>query len=126
MYKIKYVTITDSVFHLFFSWWIVYLDNFEIEDYVFVALHDCQNPADRLTQEESAAIHLYTMQFQGGPSLYLLFNQSSRAELKPWFPFLKLFLTALYEWPSKIRNIWRGVKNFDWKFKMQNCSIRKY
>ena len=44
----------------------------EIEDYVYVALHNCQNPADGLTQEESASIHLYTMEFDGGPSLYLL------------------------------------------------------
>ncbi len=29
-----------------------------IEDNVFVALHNCQNPADDLTQEESASIHL--------------------------------------------------------------------
>ncbi len=76
----------------------------EIEDNVFVALHNCQNPADDLTQQESASIHLYTMQFDGGPSFYFLLNQSLRAEnreeLKPWFSFLKLFLTALYKLPG--------------------------
>ena len=89
----------------------------EIEDNVFVALHNCQNPADDLTQEESASIHLYTMQFHGGPSLYLLLNQSLRAEnreeLKPWFSFLKLFLTALHKLPSQSKTVWRGVKNVD-------------
>lgn len=88
-----------------------------IEDYVFIALHNCQNPVDDLTQEESASIHLYTMQFSGGPSLYLLLNQSLRAEnreeLKSWFSYLKLFLTALYKLPSQSRTVWRGVKNID-------------
>ena len=89
----------------------------EIEDNVFVALHNCQKPPDGLTQEESASIHLYTMQFDGGPSLYLLLNQSLRAEnreeLTPWFPFLKLFLTALYKLPSHSKTVWRGIKNVD-------------
>jgi hypothetical protein len=89
----------------------------EIEDNVFVALHNCRNPGDDLNQQESASIHLYTMQFQGGPSLYLLLNQALRAEnrqeLKPWFLFLKLFLTALHKLPSESRTILRGVKNVD-------------
>ncbi len=87
----------------------------DIEAHIFVALQNCQNPADELTQDESASIHLYTMQFNGGPSLYHLLNQSLRAEnrdeLKPWFSFLKLFLTALYKLPSQSKTIWRGVKN---------------
>ncbi len=89
----------------------------DIQDYVYVALHNCQNPADDLTQEESASIHLYTMQFHGGPSLYILLNQSLRAEnrdeLIPWFSFLKLFLTALHKLPSHSEIVWRGVKNID-------------
>ncbi len=89
----------------------------EIEDNIFVALHNCQNPADGLNQQESASIHLYTMQFDGGPSLYLLLNQSlrteNREELIPWFSYLKLFLTALYKLPSQSKTVWRGVKNID-------------
>jgi len=89
----------------------------EIEDNIFVALHNCQKPSDDLTQEESASIHLYTMQFDGEPSLYLLLNQSlrteNREELKPWFLFLKLFLTALYKLPSHSKTVWRGIKNVD-------------
>jgi hypothetical protein len=89
----------------------------DIKEYVFVALHNSQNPADDLTQQESASIHLYTMQFHGGPSLYTLLNQSLRAEnreeLKPWFSFLKLFLTALYKLPSQSQIVWRGIKNVD-------------
>ncbi|CAF1114206.1 unnamed protein product, partial [Rotaria sordida] len=89
----------------------------EIEDNVFVALHNCQNPADGLSQQESASIHLYTMQLDGGPSLYLLLNQSLRAEnrqeLTPWFSFLKLFLTALHKLPSQSGTVWRGIRDVD-------------
>ncbi|CAF4745777.1 unnamed protein product [Rotaria sp. Silwood1] len=89
----------------------------EIEDNVFVALHNCQNPADGLAQQESASIHLYTMQFSGGPSLYLLLNRSLRAEnreeLKPWFSYLKLFLTALYKLSSQSGIVWRGIRDVD-------------
>ncbi|CAF3414477.1 unnamed protein product, partial [Rotaria sp. Silwood2] len=45
------------------------------------------------------------MHFDGGPSLYLLLNRSLRAairdDLKPWFLYLKLFLTALHKLPSQ-------------------------
>ncbi|CAF4312428.1 unnamed protein product, partial [Rotaria sordida] len=89
----------------------------DIEDNVFVALHNRQNPADGLSQQESASIHLYTMQFDGGPSLYLLLNQSLRAEnrqeLRPWFSFLKLFLTALHKLPSQTEIVWRGIRDVD-------------
>jgi hypothetical protein len=89
----------------------------EIQDYVYVALHNCQNPPDDLTQQESASIHLYTMQFHGGPSLYHSLNQSlrteSRDQLIPWFSFLKLFLTALHKLPSHSKTVWRGVRDVD-------------
>jgi hypothetical protein len=88
-----------------------------IEDYVFIALYNCQNPVDGLDQQESASIHLYTIQFSGGPSLYKLLNQSlrteNRDELKPWFLFLKLFFIALYKLPSQNKIVWRGIKNID-------------
>ncbi|CAF2033923.1 unnamed protein product [Rotaria magnacalcarata] len=89
----------------------------EIEDYVYVAVHNCQYPADGLTQQEAASIYLYTMQFDGESSLYVLLNQSLRAEkreiLRPWFSFLKLFLTALYRLPSHSGIVWRGVRGVD-------------
>jgi hypothetical protein len=92
-----------------------------IQDNVFLALHNCQNPADGLTQDESASIYLYTMQFRGGPSLYQLLNQSLRAEnredLIPWFSFLKLFLTALHKLPSQSERVWRGVRDVDLSIK---------
>ncbi|CAF3314654.1 unnamed protein product [Rotaria socialis] len=95
----------------------------EIEDHIFIALNNCQNPAEELTQDESASIHLYTMQFDGGCSLYSLLNESLRAEnrgeLLPWFSFLKLFLTALHKLPSRSGIVWRGIKgvNLSSKYK---------
>ena len=89
----------------------------EIEDNVFVALHNCLQPADGLDQQQSAAIHLYTMEFDSGPSVYKVLNRSLRAEnrqeLKPWFSFLKLLLTALHKLPSESKTIWRGIKDVD-------------
>ncbi|CAF4036376.1 unnamed protein product, partial [Rotaria sordida] len=89
----------------------------EIEDNVLVALHNCQSPADGLNQQESASIHLYTMEFDSGLSLYVVLNESLRAEnrgdLKPWFSYLKLFLTALHKLPSQSRRVWRGVRDVD-------------
>ncbi|CAF4677991.1 unnamed protein product [Rotaria sp. Silwood2] len=89
----------------------------EIEGYIFVAMHNCQSPAEGVTHNESASIYLYTMVFDGGPSLYLLLNESLRVEnrgkLIPWFSFLKLFLTALHKLPSYSGIVWRGIRGVD-------------
>jgi hypothetical protein len=89
----------------------------EIEGNVWVAKENCKNPADGLSQDESASIHLYTMQFGSDLSLYHALNKNLRSEnrqtLKPWFSFLKLFLTALYKLPSQTQTVWRGVRGED-------------
>jgi hypothetical protein len=88
-----------------------------LEENVWIAKHNCQNPEDGLTQDESAAIHIYTMQFASGDSLYVVLNQTLRAErrncLVPWFKFLKLFITALFKLESVKGVVWRGVKDID-------------
>lgn len=61
-------------------------------------------PEDALTSDESAAIYLYTLEWDVHEhSLYVLLNQtlrlSDRTKLKPWFKYLKLFLTALFKLP---------------------------
>ncbi|CAF1203588.1 unnamed protein product [Rotaria sordida] len=95
----------------------------EIKDNVMIALQNSQNPADGLTQDESASIHLYTMQFDRGPSLFELLNQSLRDEnrqnLKLWFPYLKLFCTALYKLPSQSIRVWCGIRDVDLTAKYQ-------
>jgi hypothetical protein len=59
-----------------------------------------------LTQDESAAIYLYTMP----TSFCLRLNETLRAKnrnaLKPWFNFLKLFITALEKLPSTSETVW--------------------
>ncbi|CAF1201476.1 unnamed protein product [Didymodactylos carnosus] len=89
----------------------------DLQDYVKLSLHNCKKPAEGLTQDEAASIQLYTIEFDGGPSLYQELNDALRAEkrenLKPWFSYLKLFLTALYKLPSKTETIFRGVKHVD-------------
>ncbi|CAF3064771.1 unnamed protein product [Rotaria sp. Silwood2] len=83
----------------------------------WVAKENCQQSLEGLTQDESASIHLYTMQFDGGPSLFYVLNRTLRAEnrqdLQPWFSFLKLFLTALHKLPSHAQTVWRGVRDVD-------------
>ncbi|CAF1535196.1 unnamed protein product, partial [Didymodactylos carnosus] len=83
--------------------------------WVYVAKQNCQNPVDGLTQDESAAIFLYTMDWTPSKqSLYYQLNQTLRSEdrekLIPWFSYLKLFLTALYTLPSVKSVVWRGIK----------------
>ncbi|CAF1467171.1 unnamed protein product [Adineta steineri] len=82
---------------------------------VEIAKRNSRKPADDLTSDESAAIHLYTMQWpQPNESLYTLLNKNLRSKnretLVSWFCFLKLFLTALYKLPSIKSTIWRGVR----------------
>ncbi len=84
-----------------------------IEGNVWVAKENSKNPANGLSQDESASIQLYTMQFDSEPSLYEVLNKAlcdeNRQSLKPWAAFLKLFLTALHKIPSCTQTVWRGV-----------------
>jgi hypothetical protein len=86
-------------------------------EYVLKALESTPDyPADGLTRDESASIRLYTMEWTGEKSsFYTVLNQtlntSNRQDLKPWFKYLKLFLTALAKIPcSPPQTVWRGVK----------------
>jgi hypothetical protein len=57
------------------------------------------------------------MQFDTDPSFYSLLNSTLRGEnrdnLKPWFAYLKLFLTALHKLESHPQTVWRGVRGVD-------------
>ena len=88
--------------------------------HIWVAKQNSKNPSDGLTQDESAAIRLYTMEWDAGSddvhsSLYAQLNrtlkQVDRTKLRPWFRYLKLFLTALAKLPPAPRQtVWRGVR----------------
>lgn len=89
----------------------------DLESYVWIAKENSKNPANGLTQDESASIHLYTVEFDCGPSLYQLLNKAlrdiNRQSVKLWNSFLKLFLTALHKLPSYSEMVWRGVRGED-------------
>ncbi|CAF3982487.1 unnamed protein product [Rotaria sp. Silwood1] len=80
----------------------------------WIAKNASKNPADGLSSDESAAIHLYTMEVKAR-SLYSILNEMlrdrDRRKLKPWFSYLKLFITALFNIQScSAKVIYRGVK----------------
>ncbi|CAF1309004.1 unnamed protein product, partial [Rotaria sp. Silwood1] len=87
-----------------------------VQSHAYVAKQRCTNPADGLTQDESASIMLYTM----GPKpldkcLYFVLNDTLRSpereqKLKPWYLYLRLFLTALFRLPLLPTYAYRGVK----------------
>jgi hypothetical protein len=87
-----------------------------IQSYAYVAKERCKNPpANGLTSDESASITLYSMGWEPlDKCLYFVLNTTlrsvDRGNLKPWFLYLKLFLTALSRLPSIYRSVFRGVK----------------
>jgi hypothetical protein len=92
--------------------------------YVQMALHETpEAPPDGLTIDESAAIRLYTMEWDGPHrSLYSMLNHTlkkdDREHLRPYYKYLKLLLTALVKLPCVPScTIWRGVtKNLSTEF----------
>lgn len=77
------------------------------------AKQSCRSSSDHgLTQDESAAIYLYTME-GGNNSFYRSLNKTLRTEDRraaiPWFPYLKLLDTAFQKLPTVKKNVWRGV-----------------
>ena len=86
-----------------------------VKTYAYVAKERCKNPADGLTQDESAAIMLYTMGWVPlDKCLYVVLNATLRSKdrekLTPWFLYLRLFLNALFRLPSISRTVFRGVR----------------
>jgi hypothetical protein len=92
--------------------------------YVQMALNETPEvPPDGLTIDESAAIRLYTIEWDGSHrSLYSMLNRTlkkdDREHLRPYFKYLKLLLTALVKLPCvPPLTIWRGVtKNMSAEF----------
>ena len=67
-------------------------------------------PAASLSEDEAGAVHLYTLE----SPLYKQMNQHlrrrDRSAFKPFFPFLRLLLTALQKLPRADVVVYRGVK----------------
>lgn len=82
-------------------------------NYMITAKEKCNRDSLLLTQDESAAIYLYTI--PGIPfyfSLNTALRSRNRSQLERWYAFLQIFTTALNKLPSTKATIWRGV-NFD-------------
>jgi hypothetical protein len=84
--------------------------------YVKMALDETpREPPDGLTIDESAAIRLYTIEWnEQHRSLYSMLNhtlkKADRVDLRPYFRYMKLFLTALVKLPCvPPLAVWRGV-----------------
>jgi hypothetical protein len=96
----------------------------DLSSYVQMALDETPaEPPDGLTIDESAAIRLYTIEWSGKHrSLYSMLNHTlkkdSREHLRPYFKYMKLFLTALAKLPCvPPSTVWRGVtKNVSTEF----------
>ncbi|CAF2751545.1 unnamed protein product [Rotaria sp. Silwood2] len=87
----------------------------EVERMVWIVKHNCVNPPGNLLPDESASIMLYTLEWEPREnSFYMVFNNTLRAEnrllIKPWFLYMKLFITALSKIRSEHRFLYRGVK----------------
>ena len=76
----------------------------ELKQNISIAKMNSTEPKNELTPDESAAIHLYTMEWDTREnSLYMVLNQTlrvaDRTKLRPWFKYLKLFLTGFFKLP---------------------------
>ena len=90
----------------------------EVQSYAYIAKQRCKQPADGLTQDQSASIMLYTMSWEPvDECLYFVLNSTLRIrtpdrqqKLKPWHLYLRLFLSALFRLPLYRKPIYRGVR----------------
>jgi hypothetical protein len=92
------------------------LDGIDVK--IIVAKENAQQRYGILSVEESAVVQLYTMEaIPHDRSLYYILNKTlrsaNRRDLIPWFPYLKLLMTALWKLPSVRGTVWRGIKHVD-------------
>ena len=63
-----------------------------------------------MTEQEIAAVHFYTQEGPFYPALNAALRDADRAALKPFFPYLKLVITALHKLPRVRDSVYRGIK----------------
>lgn len=89
----------------------------DVRRHAYAAKQKCRNPADNLTQDESASIMLYTMEWKPlDKCLYYVLNKTLRTkdfekQLEFWYLYLRLFLNALHRLPTIATIAYRGVKS---------------
>ncbi|CAF1372738.1 unnamed protein product [Adineta ricciae] len=92
----------------------------DIMKYVDDAKQKCNRQINLLTWDESAAIYLYTMSTPFFSALNDTLRAEDRHALKPWFPFLRLFLNALEKLPSSATTVWRAVSGDTDNYSLQD------
>eukprot|EP00729_Bicosta_minor_P024848 gene24848-30236_t len=70
---------------------------------------DKKGDLGELTQDMAAAIYVYTCESPFYKQLNTLLRDEDRTALQPFFPYLRLLLTALRRLPKIERNVYRGV-----------------
>ena len=95
-----------------------------IKVYAIQAKKDCTKNTE-LTDDKSAAIYLYTMQTSFHSKLNDVLRTEDREKIKPWFAYLKLFITALHKLPSLAITVYRGVAS-DIQFNFKNNPVQTW
>ena len=88
----------------------------DLQQKVTLAKARVSSVVDNLSLDESAAICLYSMEWQPYElCLYCVLNATLRQkdpeQLKPWLHFFKLLTTALQRLPSQHVTVYRGIKS---------------
>ena len=88
-----------------------------LDRYIKYAKEHCdKSDVHDLKTDESAAIYLYTIEWDGNQfgSLYFILNGDLRSGIQSrqrrWFTYLKLLVTALEKLPSVNDDVWRILK----------------
>ncbi|CAF1035996.1 unnamed protein product [Adineta ricciae] len=85
----------------------------DLDRNIWISKQHSKSSSHGLTHDEAASITIYTMEMDGN-SLYRVLNKALRSEnrdhIKPWLPYLKLFMTALNKLPSYQGVVWRGIQ----------------
>jgi hypothetical protein len=90
----------------------------DMDSYAFMAVEKAEElqangQLGELSLDEAAAIALYTADSSFYGTLNKLLRDRNRAALKPFFPYLRLMLTARSKLPKHTSAVWRGVKGVD-------------
>jgi hypothetical protein len=85
----------------------------DLPNRVAYSLERCKNPKDGLTNDESAAIFLYTLQWPPGKTSFnTVFNRvlrdENRAKIVPFHQYLNLIMSAFNKLPLVQDRVWRG------------------
>ncbi|UJR13113.1 hypothetical protein I4U23_000137 [Adineta vaga] len=86
----------------------------QLSDYIKEAKTHCNKSTEHgLTEDESAAIYIYSMRNDEQNGVYDLLEKAwesrERSVMKPWFKYLRLFQSALDKLPNVKGKIWQGI-----------------